>query len=410
MKNIDQIRADFPQLQREIVGRPVVYFDNAATSLKPTPVLEAVEEYYRSYCANIHRGKHLLSEEASAAYEAARESLAKFINASSIETIFVRGATEGIGLVAGGLNLQPSENVVGTVLEHHSNILPWRGHCEYRGAPIMLSGLPDPAAAEALVDEHTRLVTVTMCSNVTGVVVDVQPWAEMAHRHGLPLLVDAAQCGGHLEIDVKKMGCDFLVISGHKMFGPTGAGILYGKRERLEALRPPILGGGTVNRVHADYTFDLRDLPWRLEAGTPDIAGVIGFAAAVEYIRSLGLEQIEARTHDLTTALATQIDQLPGVRPYSPAPGVRRTSLVSFSLESDVLSPDYIARLLSDSYGIMVRGGHHCAHPLHAYLGIKSGTVRASLQVYNTEEEIEYFCQAFSSVLDMVAVGGRVGI
>jgi cysteine desulfurase/selenocysteine lyase len=271
-------------------------------------------------------------------------------------------------------------------------------------------GLPDLAAAEALIDAKTRLVTVTMCSNVTGVVVDTKPWADMAHRHGVPLLVDAAQSGGHLEIDVQKMDCDFLVISGHKMFGPTGSGILYGKRARLESLRPPTLGGGTVNRVHADYSFDLRDLPWRLEAGTPDIAAVIGLAAAVEYIEALGEEQIETRTQQLTNVLATQIDGLPGVRTCSPAPGVRRTSLISFSLESDVLSPDYIARLLSDSYGIMVRGGHHCAHPLHAHLGIKTGTLRASLQVYNTEEEIEYFCQAFSSVLGMVAAGGRVGI
>ena len=408
--NISQIRADFPQLTREVVGRPIVYFDNASTSLKPTPVLAAMDSYYRTYCANIHRGKHLLSEEASAAYEASRETLAKFINAKSAETIFVRGATEGIGLVAAGLSLQANENVVGTVLEHHSNILPWIGYCAYRGAPLTSDGLPDLDAAEALIDEHTRLIAITMCSNVTGVIVEVKPWAEMAHRNGLPLLVDAAQCGGHLKIDVEKMDCDFLVLSGHKMFGPTGSGILYGKRERLEALRPPTLGGGTVNRVHADYSYDLRDLPWRLEAGTPDIAAVIGLAAAVEYIQELGLEQIEARTQELLNSLAAHIGRLPGIRSCSPAAGIRRTGLVSFALENELFSTDYITRLLSDSYGIMVRGGHHCAHPLHEYLDIKSGTVRASLQVYNTDEEIEYFGRALSSVLEMVAVGGRVGI
>ncbi len=408
--NISQIRADFPQLTRQVVGRPIVYFDNAATSLKPTPVLAAMEGYYRNYCANIHRGKHLLSEEASAAYEASRETLAKFINAKSLETIFVRGATEGIGLVAAGLNLQANENVVGTVLEHHSNILPWRGYCAYRGTPLTRDGLPDLAAAEALLDEHTRLIAITMCSNVTGVVVDVKTWAEMAHRRGLPLLVDAAQCGGHLKIDVEKMDCDFLVLSGHKMFGPTGSGILYGKRERLEALRPPTLGGGTVNRVYADYSFDLRDLPWRLEAGTPDIAAVIGLAAAVEYIQKVGLERIEAHTQELASSLAALLGKMPGIRSCSPPAGIRQTGLVSFALENELFSSDYITRLLSDSYGIMVRGGHHCAHPLHEYLGIKSGTVRASLQVYNTGEEIEYFGRALSSVLDLVAVGGRVGI
>lgn len=408
--NINQIRADFPQLTREVVGRPIVYFDNAATSLKPAPVLAAMDSYYRTYCANIHRGKHLLSEEASAAYEASRETVAKFINAKSVETIFVRGATEGIGMVAAGLILRANENVVGTVLEHHSNILPWRGYCAYQGTPLSPDGLPDLEAAEALIDEHTRLIAITMCSNVTGVIVDVEPWAEMAHRNGLPLLVDAAQCGAHSKIDVAKMDCDFLVLSGHKMFGPTGSGILYGKRERLESLRPPTLGGGTVNRVYADYSYDLRDLPWRLEAGTPDIAAVIGLAAAVEYIQELGLEQIEAHTQELANSLTAHLGRLPGIRSCSPAAGIRRTSLVSFALEHELFSPDYITRLLSDSYGIMVRGGHHCAHPLHQYLDIKSGTVRASLQVYNTDEEIEYFGQALSSVLEMVAVGGRVGI
>ncbi len=408
--NIHAIRADFPQLTRQVAGRPIVYFDNAATSLKPTPVLAAMDDYYRTYCANIHRGKHLLSEEASAAYEASRETIAKFINAKSVETIFVRGATEGIALVAAGLSLQPNENVVGTVLEHHSNILPWRVHCAYRGAPITPTGLPDLAAAEALIDEHTRAITITMCSNVTGVIVDVRPWAEMAHRNCLPLLVDAAQCGSHMKIDVHEMGCDFLVLSGHKMFGPTGAGVLYGKRERLEALRPSTLGGGTVNRVYADYSFDLRDLPWRLEAGTPDIAGVIGLAAAVEYIQKLGLEHIKARLQELTDALQACIGHLPGIRSCSPPPGIDRTSLVSFALEGELFSPDYITRLLSDSYGVMVRGGHHCTHPLHEYFHLETGTVRASLQIYNTTEEIEHFGQSLSKVLDLVAVGGRVGI
>lgn len=300
--------------------------------------------------------------------------------------------------------------MIGTLLEYHSNILPWRGHCEYRGAQLSADGLPDLEAAEGLIDEQTRAITVTMCSNVTGAIIDVEPWSEMAHRNSLPLLVDAAQCGAHMKIDVKRMDCDFLVLSGHKMLGPTGAGILYGKQERLELLRPPTLGGGTVNRVHSDYSFDLRDLPWRLEAGTPDIGAVIGMAAAIEYIQELGWAQIEARTEELSNSLAARLAQLPEIISYGPAAGIRRTSLISFALRNETFSADYITRLLSDSYGIMTRGGHHCAHPLHEYFGIKSGTVRASLQFYNTEEEIDYFGQALSSVLDMVASGGRVGI
>jgi cysteine desulfurase / selenocysteine lyase len=408
--NINQIRSDFPQLSREVVGRPIVYFDNAATSLKPTSVLAAMDGYNRTYCANIHRGKHLLSEEASAAYEASRETLAKFINARSVETIFVRGATEGIGMIAAGLNLRPDDNVVGTVLEHHSNILPWRNYCAYRGTPLSPDGLPDLEAAEALIDERTRLITITMCSNVTGALVDVKPWGEIAHRHGLPLLVDAAQCGGHTRIDVNAMDCDFMVLSGHKMFGPTGAGVLYGKQERLESLRPPTLGGGTVNRVYADYSFDIRDLPWRLEAGTPDIAAVIGLAAAVEYIEKLGIENLEARTHELSDALATRLANVPGIRLLSPAAGIGRTSLVSIAIENEAVSPDYVTRLLSDTHGIMTRGGFHCAHPLHEYLNAGAGSLRASLHVYNTEEEIEYFCRALAGVVELVAVGGRVGI
>lgn len=410
MDRINQIRANFPVLKREVAGRPIVYFDNAATSLKPVPVVLAMQNYYGTCSANIHRGKHLLSEEASLAYESSREAVAKFLNAQFREIIFVRGATEGIALVAAGLGLKPEENVVGTVLEHHSNILPWRVRCGYRGAPLSPHGLPELCEAERLIDEQTRIIAVTLCSNVTGAIVPVKAWAEMAHRNGLPLLVDAAQCGAHFRLDVDEMDCDFLVLSGHKMCAPTGAGVLYGKRERLETLQPMYLGGGTVNRVHSDYSYELRELPWRLEAGTPDIAAVIGLGAAVEYLQEVGMDRIEAYTRELTVALEDRLGSLPGIRCCSPGVGVERTSLVSFALEDELLSPDYVARLLSDTYGVMVRGGHHCAHPLHEELGMKAGSVRASLQFYNTEEEIEYFKQALSSVLSLIAVGGRVGI
>lgn len=409
MKSIEDIRADFPVLQREVAGRPLVYFDNAATSLKPRQVMGAMQRYYGEFSANIHRGKHLLSEEASEAYEASRETIAKYINAQSLETIFVRGATEGIALVAAGLRLKANENVVGTVLEHHSNILPWCAHCAYRGARLDADGRPNLQAAAALVDSETRLITVTLCSNVTGAVVDVEAWAAMAHGYGLPLLVDAAQCGAHTVPDVKALDCDFLVLSGHKMCGPTGAGVLYGKQDRLEALTPA-LGGGTVNRVAADYSYDLRELPWRLEAGTPDIAGVIGMAAAIEYLQSLGLKFIEARTHALGDHLQSRLGTLPGLRSCRPPSSVEQASLASFAFEGALLTPDYITRLLSDTYGVMVRGGYHCAHPLHEHLDFKGGTVRASLQFYNTEEEIDYFVQSLATLVKMAAVGGRVGI
>lgn len=385
--DVQQVRRDFPALSRTWAGRPVVYFDNAATTLKPTPVIEAITRYYTGYSGNIHRGKHLFSEEASEAFESARERVAQFINAAPEETIFVRGTTEGINLLAAGLALRPEDNVVGTVLEHHSNILPWRARCEYRGAPLTPSGLPDLAAAEALVDDRTRLLTVTYCSNVTGVKVPIDQWVGLSKRKGIPLLVDAAQAAPHVPIDVRALDCDFLVLSGHKMMGPTGAGVLYGKRARLEAIDPVNLGGGTVSIVRDDFSYELRDLPFRLEAGTPDIAAVIGLGAAIDYIGQIGMETIAAHEATLSGYLEEHIATLPDIWCYKPGAEVPHIATVAFNDRRGVLAADFLSRVLNDTFGVMVRAGHHCAHPLHELIA-PSGTLRASLYLYNTEQEV----------------------
>ncbi|HEY3359555.1 MAG TPA: cysteine desulfurase [Polyangia bacterium] len=398
------VRPHFPVLERVVGGRPLVYFDNAASALKPRPVIDAVSTYLACCSANIHRGRHLLSEEASELYEASRDKVARFFNAQRSGVIFVRGATEAINVVAAGMRLRPADNVVGTVLEHHSNILPWRCRCEYRGAPLTPAGLPDLAAAEALIDEQTRLVTVTGGSNVTGVAVPVRPWADMAHRHGLPLLVDAAQAASHGRCDVHQYDCDFFAASGHKMCGPTGIGVLIGKETWLERLDPIPLGGGSVSLVRPDFSYELRDLPWRLEAGTPNIAGAIGLGAAVDYLEAIGVERIERRNRELRRCLDEQVAGIPGLVTLRPAPGADRTCIVAVADAAQRLAPDYFSRVLSDSFGIMVRGGHHCAHPLHAHFGLP-GSLRLSLQFYNTEEEIAYVSEALRQTIRMFAGG-----
>jgi cysteine desulfurase / selenocysteine lyase len=396
--NVQQVREDFPLLSRILAGREVVYFDNAATSLKPRRVIEAVVDYMSRCSANVHRGKHQLSEDASELFEASRDRLARFFNVMSTELVFVRGATEAINTVAHGLRLRPDENVVGTILEHHSNILPWQKHARFRAAPLAPSGLPDIEAAAALIDDKTRLLAVTHCSNVTGVVVPVRDWAELAHAHGLPILVDGAQSTVHGRVDLRELDCDFFAMSGHKMCGPTGIGLLYGKPEWLERLDPVFIGGGTVAVVNADFTFTPRDIPWRLEAGTPDIAAVIGLGAAVDYLEEVGLDAIAERDRALRAALVRRLEDVPSLVLHRPAAGVPGISLVSFSEARRIWDTKRFSEVLSDSFGIMVRGGHHCAHPLHESLGV-DGSVRISLNFYNTEEEIAHLVHALDVMI-----------
>lgn len=404
--DVEAFRGHFPLLQREVAGRPLVYFDNAATTLKPQAVIDAVSDYLGRYSANIHRGKHTLSEEASDAFENSRSKVARFFNADRAEVAFVRGATEGIQLVASGLELQPDENVVGTILEHHSNLLPWSSRCAFRAAPLGPSGLPDLEAARELIDDKTRLIAITLTSNVTGVVVPVAEWVELARERGLLVLVDAAQAASHAKIDMRALGADFLVVSGHKLFAPTGIGALIGKRDALEGLKNTPLGGGAVSLVRGDFSFEARDLPWRLESGTPDIAGAIGFGAALDFLTEVGMSAIEAWNAELSRVLDERIGSLAGLRALGRPTEAARAPTLSLVEPSGMLTPDYLSRLLSDSYGVMTRGGHHCAHPYHEQLGV-NGSLRLSLHAYNTLEEIEHSARALEQLLAMVVPRGR---
>jgi cysteine desulfurase/selenocysteine lyase len=393
---IDRVRSDFPWLVEHAAGR--IAADNAASSLRPRAVIDAVARYLGEYGGNVHRGHHALAERASSAFEASRQAVARLLGARRAEIVFVRGTTEAINLVAAGLGLEPDDNVVATRLEHHSNLLPWSARCRLRMVPLDEQGLPDLAAAEAAIDDRTRLIAVTACSNVTGVRVPIRAWADMAHRQGLPLLVDAAQALAHEPLDVVALDCDFLAASGHKALGPTGAGVLYGKREALEWLSPLVYGGGGVDKVLGDGSFELREVPWRFEAGTPDIAAVIGLGAAVEYLDALGMDAIAGHEARLRTALDESIASLPEIEVVSGRPGLARAPLLTLRPRDASMSAEVLARMLADSFGVLTRAGRHCAHPLHEALGIGS-TLRISLAFYNTLDEVSRIADALTTAL-----------
>ena len=406
--SVAEVREEFSVLRRKWQGDPIIYFDNAATSLKPKSVVDAMVGYMTEYSANIHRGNHVLSQEASEAFESARAKVARFIHAPVDSVVFVRGTTDAANLVAAGLGLERGDNVVGTVAEHHSNILPWSSRCEYRGAPLDTDGLPSLRHAEALIDGKTRLLTVTGCSNVTGICPPIRAWVDLAHRRDIPIFVDAAQLCGHEPIDVVALGVDFLAVSGHKICGPTGAGFLYGQRDRLEALRVSTIGGGAVNLVRDDFSFEPRETPLRFESGTPDIAAIIGMGAALDFLSDLGMEQIAARNGELSTYLYDRLAELDGVEvlfPQAP-PGARRAPIIALRERTGTFPPDFLSRVLSDSYGVMTRHGHHCAHPLHHHVEW-NGTLRASLQFYNTLEEIDRFARSLERAVKLAASTAR---
>jgi len=394
------IREDFPLLNRILSGRPVVYFDSAATSLKPRPVIEAVTKYLVEHTSNTHRSSHVLADETSVAFEEVRRKCAEFLNVGIHSVVFVRGVTDAANLLAEGLRLGPNDNVVGSVLEHHSNILPWSSRCEYRAAELDPVGLPDLESADAKIDRNTRLVAISHASNVTGAVVPVEKWVELAHSRGVPIFIDAAQTASHLSIDATALKCDFLAFSGHKIFGPPGSGVLYGKPEYLETMDPVYLGGGAVSVVHSDYSYNLRSIPWRLEAGTPDIASIIGMGAAVDYLTQIGWPFIKEQCFCLHQELLEHLQHASYARPLELGNTGEHIPIVSLSMNSEFLSPTAAARILSDSFGVMTRAGYHCAHPLHSCLGLE-GTLRISLHCYNNSEEIKYFADCWKKIEHM---------
>jgi len=391
MLDVNKIREDFPILQREVYGKPLVYLDNAATTQKPLCVLDAMREEYLNVNANVHRGVHYLSQQATDLHEAAREKVRAFINAQKTEEIvFTRGTTEAINLVASSFcesQMKAGDEVLVTEMEHHSNIVSWQLQALRKGIVVKHLSITDegllcPDDIENYLTEKTKLVSVAHVSNVLGTINPVKDIIRLAHEHGIPVLVDAAQSAPHMKIDVQDMDCDFLAFSGHKMYGPTGIGVLYGKESWLEKL-PPYQGGGEmIDKVTWEKTTFER-LPFKFEAGTPDYVATHGLATAIKYMESVGLDNIEAHEQELTRYCMEQMRSIPNIRFFGEAP--HKDAVVSF-LVGDIHHLD-LGTLL-DRLGIAVRTGHHCAQPLMDRLGI-AGTVRASFAMYNTKEEID---------------------
>ena len=400
--NINKVREDFPILSRQVYGKPLVYLDNAATTQKPLQVLDAMREEYLNVNANVHRGVHYLSQQATELHEAARETVRQFINARKTEeVVFTRGTTEAINLVAATFcqsQMQAGDEVLVTDMEHHSNIVPWQLQAELRGIVVRHLPITDDGRLVCCDDiathltERTKLVSIAHVSNVLGTVNPVRRIIEAAHEKGIPVLVDAAQSAPHMPIDVQQLDCDFLAFSGHKMYGPTGIGVLYGKEEWLDRL-PPYQGGGEmIDRVSWEKTTFER-LPFKFEAGTPDYVATHGLATAINYLRSVGLDIIEAHETELTRYCLEQLRSIEGITIY----GSPITGPISFNV-GNIHHLD-IGTLL-DRLGIAVRTGHHCAQPLMTRLGIQ-GTVRASFALYNTKEEIDTFVAGLRRVVKM---------
>ncbi len=388
----DRIRKDFPILSTSIYGKPLVYLDNAATTQKPVQVLDTLEKYYQEYNSNVHRGVHLLSQQATAAYEQARKKVAAFIGAAeSDEVIFTKGTTDGINLIAssyGRKYLQPGDSVLISAMEHHSNIVPWQMICEERGAvlkviPMDENGVLKIDELPGLLDEKVKIVSLTYVSNSLGTVNPVHEVIKQAHAKNIPVLLDAAQAVQHFPIDVQELDVDFLVFSGHKLYGPTGIGVLYGKAGWLNDL-PPYQGGGDMIKTVTFAKTVYNVLPYKFEAGTPDISGAIGLGKAVDYITELGLDAIREQEDMLVQYALSEMAAIPGIRFIGQAE--KRSSVVSFLIND--IHPYDLGELL-DKQGIAIRTGHHCTEPVMDFFGIP-GTCRASFAFYNTTEEIDF--------------------
>jgi cysteine desulfurase/selenocysteine lyase len=403
--NMKQVRADFPILQQTVHGKPLVYLDNAATSQKPRVVIDAIVRYYEGTNANIHRGVHFLAEKATEEYEAARLTVQEFINAAhSREIIFVRGATEGINLVAqtfGRANIQSGDEVLITAMEHHSNIVPWQILCDEKRAKLRVAPINDEG--ELLLEEfanllgpRTKLAAVTHVSNALGTIDPLKRMVELAHSRNVPVLVDGAQAVPHMKVDVQALDCDFYTFSGHKVYGPTGIGVLYGKAVLLQAMPPYQGGGDMISSVTFDKTI-YNKLPYKFEAGTPDIAGVIGLGAALAYVNGLGIENIGAHEHDLLVYATEALSAIPGVRVIGTAK--EKAAVVSFVIEG--IHPHDIGTIL-DQEGIAIRTGHHCSQPIMERFGIPA-TARASFAVYNTRQEVDALLRGIGKVREVFA-------
>src|SRR3990172_3575739 len=400
--DVAKIREDFPILSRTVHGKPLVYLDNAATTQKPRQVIDALVHYYERYNANIHRGLHTLAEEATAAYEASRVKAGRFINAGhpEQEIIFTRNTTEGINLVAhawGRRFLQPGDEIVFSAMEHHSNLVPWHIAANATGAVVKYidideTGHLDWDDAVAKIGERTKIVAISQMSNVLGTINPIKELAEVAHNYGAVLLVDGAQSVPHMPIDVQDLDCDFLAFSAHKMLGPTGVGVLYGKREILDAM-DPFLGGGEMIMKVTYESSTYAALPHKFEAGTPNIADVIAFGPALDYLQALGMDAVRAHEIDLTQYAIDALTRVEGVTVYGPSNAQEKGGAVTFNYGE--LHPHDLSQVL-DQEGIAIRAGHHCAQPLMRRLGVVA-TARASMYVYNTREEIDALVDALGA-------------
>ncbi|MFY9573316.1 MAG: cysteine desulfurase [Blastocatellia bacterium] len=401
--DVESIREDFPILKQLVYDKPLVYLDNAATSQKPKVVIDAMTNYYQSDNSNIHRGVHVLSERATQKYEEVRIKVQRFINAAEPkEIIFVRGTTEAINLVAnsyGRSNLKAGDEVLITAMEHHSNIVPWQILCEDKGAQLRVAPINDDGELiledfERLLSERTRLVSVVHVSNALGTINPIRAIIEIAHRHNVPVMIDGAQAAPHTQIDVQELDCDFYAFSGHKVYGPTGIGVLYGKASLLEAM-PPFQGGGDMI---ASVTFEkttYNTLPYKFEAGTPNIAGTIGLGAAIDYVNQVGLERIARYEHELLEYGTQALSQIPGMRLIGTAK--EKAGVLGFVLEG--VHPHDVGTIL-DREGIAIRTGHHCAMPVMERFGV-AATARASLGFYNTREEIDALVAGIGKVKEV---------
>jgi cysteine desulfurase/selenocysteine lyase len=394
-------RADFPILERVVNGRPLVYLDSAASSQRPRSVIEAMSRYYERSHANVHRSIHTLGEEATELYELARDRVQRFIGAAAREeVVFTRGTTDGLGLIAEtiGRTLRPGDEIVVTELEHHSNLIPWQLVARDRGAslkavPVREDGSLDLAALDRHLGARTRVVAFAHVSNVLGTITPVAEIVRRAHAVGALTVVDGAQAAPHLRLDMSAQACDFYVFSAHKMLGPTGIGVLYGRREVLDRLEPGRGGSEMIKEVWIDHA-QWNDLPWRFEPGTPPIAEAVGLTAAIEYLEKLGMDRVAEHEGALAAAAVKGLAAIPGVRVYGPPAGVPRGAVVAFAIEG--LHPHDVAALL-DADGIAVRAGHHCAMPLMRCLGVV-GTSRASFSVYNAPDEVDTLVTAVAGL------------